>query len=189
MEALEGGRRDSNPRQPGPQPGALPAELRPPCKMQCSPGATFLPDAPVAQWTERRTSNPRVAGSNPAGRTSLTKRKRRSLAGSRRRRSSLVDPPWSAEIRLRATVNCRATVAQTVAERPATRITHLRFPLEGSYDLRNTEPWEGHLVGFDCRLAEQSLVARPVVGSRLFGRPAHRPRRGLCAMSVIIHHA
>src|SRR5207249_12047345 len=24
--------------------------------------------APVAQWTERRTSNPRVAGSNPAGR-------------------------------------------------------------------------------------------------------------------------
>jgi Zn-dependent protease len=44
-------------------------ELRPPCKMQCSPGATFLLDAPVAQWTERRTSNPRVAGSNPAGRT------------------------------------------------------------------------------------------------------------------------
>ena len=36
--------------------------------MQCSPGATFLLGAPVAQWTERRTSNPRVAGSNPAGR-------------------------------------------------------------------------------------------------------------------------
>ena len=27
--------------------------------------------APVAQWTERRTSNPRVAGSNPAGRMKL----------------------------------------------------------------------------------------------------------------------
>ena len=26
-------------------------------------------DAPVAQWTERRTSNPRVGGSNPPGRT------------------------------------------------------------------------------------------------------------------------
>ena len=31
--------------------------------------------APVAQWTERRTSNPRVAGSNPARRTSLSMRK------------------------------------------------------------------------------------------------------------------
>ena len=28
--------------------------------------------APVAQWTERRTSNPRVAGSNPAGRIGST---------------------------------------------------------------------------------------------------------------------
>ncbi len=29
--------------------------------------------APVAQWTERRTSDPLVAGSNPAGRASFTK--------------------------------------------------------------------------------------------------------------------
>ena len=31
MIAQWGERRGSNPRHPGPQPGALPAELRPPC--------------------------------------------------------------------------------------------------------------------------------------------------------------
>src|SRR5690606_40409173 len=31
--ALEGDRRDLNPRLPGPQPGALPTELRPPCRV------------------------------------------------------------------------------------------------------------------------------------------------------------
>src|SRR3954454_21083199 len=32
--AREGERRDSNPRPPGPQPGALPAELRPPRRLR-----------------------------------------------------------------------------------------------------------------------------------------------------------
>jgi hypothetical protein len=36
LQGFEGERRDSNPRPPGPQPGALPAELRPP---RCRPGA------------------------------------------------------------------------------------------------------------------------------------------------------
>ena len=34
----EGERRDSNPRPPGPQPGALPTELRPPCGPESSSG-------------------------------------------------------------------------------------------------------------------------------------------------------
>jgi hypothetical protein len=38
-------------------------------------GGSLRRSAPVAQWTERRTSNPRVAGSNPARRTSLFMRK------------------------------------------------------------------------------------------------------------------
>ena len=33
---VRGERRDSNPRPPGPQPGALPAELRPPCDPESS---------------------------------------------------------------------------------------------------------------------------------------------------------
>ena len=33
---MRGERRDSNPRPPGPQPGALPAELRPPSRLQSS---------------------------------------------------------------------------------------------------------------------------------------------------------
>jgi hypothetical protein len=121
---LRGGRRDSNPRLPGPQPGALPTELRPPRREKCSPGLRCLGrrwqgrqargatdnasafsysslapraqdpgasgvgpwtttageerggslrrNAPVAQWTEQRTSNPRVAGSNPARRIRKT---------------------------------------------------------------------------------------------------------------------
>src|SRR5881227_1274937 len=32
----QGDRRDSNPRRPGPQPGALPTELRPPCVRLCN---------------------------------------------------------------------------------------------------------------------------------------------------------
>src|SRR5215210_3532462 len=36
--ALRGERRDSNPRPPGPQPGALPAELRPPGWRESSSG-------------------------------------------------------------------------------------------------------------------------------------------------------
>ena len=68
---LWGGRWDSNPRPPGPQPGALPAELRPPRRSQCS-RCYARARAPVAQWTERRTSNPRVAGSNPARRVGGT---------------------------------------------------------------------------------------------------------------------
>ena len=35
-DSVRGERRDSNPRPPGPQPGALPAELRPPRGSQCS---------------------------------------------------------------------------------------------------------------------------------------------------------
>src|SRR3954449_10423087 len=35
---FEGERRDSNQRPPGPQPGALPAELRPPGRVECSSG-------------------------------------------------------------------------------------------------------------------------------------------------------
>ena len=38
---VRGGRRDSNPRLPGPQPGALPTELRPPRKDKCSPGGSL----------------------------------------------------------------------------------------------------------------------------------------------------
>jgi hypothetical protein len=67
----KGGGWDSNPRPPGPQPGALPTELPPPRSGYRVPRRMPLyplPGAPVAQWTERRTSNPRVAGSNPAGR-------------------------------------------------------------------------------------------------------------------------
>jgi hypothetical protein len=75
--AMKGGERDSNPRPPGPQPGALPTELPPPRsrysvafnRQKRQTAAVPSADAPVAQWTERRTSNPRVAGSNPAGRT------------------------------------------------------------------------------------------------------------------------
>src|SRR5258706_1269908 len=33
----KGDRRDSNPRHPGPQPGALPTELRPPSKQSIAP--------------------------------------------------------------------------------------------------------------------------------------------------------
>src|SRR3954466_5448626 len=38
QELLEGERRDSNPRPPGPQPGALPTELRPPGDRESSGG-------------------------------------------------------------------------------------------------------------------------------------------------------
>ena len=76
----KGGGRDSNPRPPGPQPGALPTELPPPRERQdtgaaTSPcarraasavtarrglGATVRPLGPVAQWIERQTSNLRA---------------------------------------------------------------------------------------------------------------------------------
>src|SRR5436190_867740 len=39
----EGERRDLNPRPPGPQPGALPAELRPPSGTESSSGKGALP--------------------------------------------------------------------------------------------------------------------------------------------------
>ena len=39
------------------------------------PGCYPRARAPVAQWTERRTSNPRVGGSNPPGRIALAKPK------------------------------------------------------------------------------------------------------------------
>src|SRR4051794_15808929 len=38
---LRGERRDLNPRPPGPQPGALPAELRPPSGAESSPGSAW----------------------------------------------------------------------------------------------------------------------------------------------------
>jgi hypothetical protein len=104
-KAFQGGERDSNPRPPGPQPGALPTELPPPRSSHRVPSAAAerragsrvtltqlpgsacarrratkqaarkvrrypSPHAPVAQGTERRTSNPRVGGSNPPGRVS-----------------------------------------------------------------------------------------------------------------------
>ena len=37
----------------------------------CCPRILQVRDALVAQWIERRTSNPKVAGSNPAGRTQI----------------------------------------------------------------------------------------------------------------------
>ena len=61
-----GGERDSNPRPPGPQPGALPTELPPPRRGQDSgvrrAGTGGILDAhgPVAQWTERQASNLRA---------------------------------------------------------------------------------------------------------------------------------
>ncbi len=41
-----GERRGSNPRHPGPQPGALPAELRPPCVAHttCTHGLACIPN-------------------------------------------------------------------------------------------------------------------------------------------------
>ncbi len=56
---------------PGSNPGApiylhpLPLHRR--HHLSRLPSIYSLPRAPVAQWTERRTSNPMVAGSNPAG--------------------------------------------------------------------------------------------------------------------------
>src|SRR5215204_5237188 len=38
----EGERRDLNPRPPGPQPGALPAELRSPRALQCTGGSLLV---------------------------------------------------------------------------------------------------------------------------------------------------
>ena len=59
----EGGGRDSNPRPPGPQPGALPTELPPP-RPHRVPGpearATLGRLGPVAQWTERQPSKLRA---------------------------------------------------------------------------------------------------------------------------------
>ncbi len=85
----EGGGWDSNPRLPGPQPGALPTELPPPGPSTIShprhgqAATTGSPcyradsgrcyprgrRAPVAQWTEQRPSKPLVGGSNPPRRT------------------------------------------------------------------------------------------------------------------------
>src|SRR5688500_7412283 len=58
----KGGERDSNPRPPGPQPGALPTELPPPRPAQDSVERWGILGAhgPVAQWTERQASNLRA---------------------------------------------------------------------------------------------------------------------------------
>lgn len=44
----KGDRRDSNPRRPGPQPGALPTELRPPCENSC--GEIYHPRRRLCQY-------------------------------------------------------------------------------------------------------------------------------------------
>src|ERR671930_320692 len=55
----EGGGGDSNPRPTGPQPGALPTELPPPRAEtgKLARRGKLVPDGPVAQRIERRTSN------------------------------------------------------------------------------------------------------------------------------------
>ena len=44
LDFLWGDRRDLNPRPPGPQPGALPAELRPPCHFAVVKPPRRVPD-------------------------------------------------------------------------------------------------------------------------------------------------
>src|SRR3954471_6856109 len=56
--AREGGGRDSNPRPPGPQPGALPTELPPPSPHSVAGYPSFL--GPVAQRIERQPSKLRA---------------------------------------------------------------------------------------------------------------------------------
>ncbi len=67
------GRRQAAIRAPPPIAGPRATPRPAPCGPAGSPGvvacrtATQLNRAPVAQWIEHRTSNPTVAGSNPAG--------------------------------------------------------------------------------------------------------------------------
>src|SRR5215203_4923720 len=75
-----GGERDSNPRPPGPQPGALPTELPPPRRGQDSGGPCGILTArgPVAQWIERQASNLRaevqfLPGPSSSGRPALSR--------------------------------------------------------------------------------------------------------------------
>ena len=52
--SMEGERGDSNPRPPGPQPGALPAELRPPCRvLNLAVDRRALKCAPGREWAGR----------------------------------------------------------------------------------------------------------------------------------------
>src|SRR4029453_7469314 len=79
---VRGGERDSNPRPPGPQPGALPTELPPPRRGQDSGERWGILTArgPVAQWIERQASNLRaevqfLPGPCPRGRSPLGRSK------------------------------------------------------------------------------------------------------------------
>src|ERR671917_211015 len=55
---------------------------------RCAEYRIDKPNAPVAQGTEQRTSNPPVAGSNPAGRASISG----SFAKAQLRRAALKQP-------------------------------------------------------------------------------------------------
>ena len=59
----EGRGRDSNPRPPGPQPGALPAELRPPRVSECSPRAGQPPSSNHTSVLASRTPHSRERAS------------------------------------------------------------------------------------------------------------------------------
>jgi hypothetical protein len=64
---LEGERRDLNPRPPGPQPGALPTELRPPRATNISGGERLSP-ALERQPLRSSSSMPWTRSSSPVGR-------------------------------------------------------------------------------------------------------------------------
>jgi hypothetical protein len=124
--ASRGGGWDSNPRPPGPQPGALPTELPPPREDHRIRGATVGPGAPVAQGTEQRTSNPRVGGSNPPRRKWKALPTRGFLVSDFERAVRVatgVATPWSEQ-----------------ATTMALRLVPLRRPL-GRHDRRRSRDW------------------------------------------------
>ena len=61
----EGGRRGSNPRPPGPQPGALPTELRPPCVLR-APGRVRTGALPLRKRLPFRWATGAETGQVPA---------------------------------------------------------------------------------------------------------------------------
>jgi hypothetical protein len=119
------------------------------------------PEAPVAQWIEQRTSNPKVAGSNPAGRTIPQDRDqpKRALVGHHHRpedRSVAMDV--ATRYRSRRTAECRSTSPFDRQSPPHARSGIGAYRCRRSYSAVNAATCFAALLQTCLRKYEDSLL-------------------------------